>query len=134
MNPVFVDTNIFMYACGGKHPHKEPSIKFLLKIAENKVLGAINSEVLQEILYRYWKINDKEAGLQVLEKVVVITPIVLPVAKKDVLFARDLLKKYSSIEPRDAIHAATCFNHGITTICSYDKHFDSIKEIKRSEP
>jgi len=38
------------------------------------------------------------------------------------------------IKPRDAIHAATALENKITNIVSYDKDFDELKEIKRTEP
>jgi predicted nucleic acid-binding protein len=38
------------------------------------------------------------------------------------------------LDPTDAVHAATMKINNIKIICSYDKHFDEIKEIKRQEP
>lgn len=134
MKHVFVDTNIFIYASGDSHPHKEPSHRLLEKVAVNQIEAVSNTEVLQEILYRYWAIKEKERGSYILERIVRIVPLILPVNKKDVIRAKGLLEKYPQIEPRDAIHAATMLERDIKSICSYDRHFDQIREIKRIEP
>ncbi len=44
--------------------------------------------------------------------------------------AQDLITNYS-INPRDAIHAATAIINNISEIISDDSDFDVIKEIKR---
>ncbi|MEM2210289.1 MAG: type II toxin-antitoxin system VapC family toxin [Nitrososphaerales archaeon] len=57
----------------------------------------------------------------------------LAVKKSIILRAQEILEKYK-VKPRDAIHAATLIENKITSIVSYDKDFDIIKEIKRIEP
>ncbi len=134
MKPIFVDTNIFIYASGDSHPYKAPSVVFLEKVASNQIKAVSNVEVLQEILHRYCIIKEKTRGFRLIEKITELIPIILPVNKSDVLKAKELLETYPQIEARDAIHTATMLNRDIKTICSYDKHYDQIKEIKRTEP
>lgn len=134
MSHIFTDTNIFIYASGGTHLHKEPSARFLEKVAANQFKAVSNTEVLQEIIYYYWARKDNVRGLRLVEKIIEIVPLILPVNKNDILKAKELLDEYPHIEPRDAIHAAIMRNRGLKTICSYDKHYDQIQEIKRIEP
>ncbi|MBI3021628.1 MAG: type II toxin-antitoxin system VapC family toxin [Candidatus Omnitrophica bacterium] len=131
---VFVDVNVVMYAAGGPHPHKEPSMRFLRRAALGELEAVSDTEVLQELLYRYWHVKIIEQGVALVEHVVQVVPIILPVAKADVLLARTLLTQHRALEPRDAIHAAVMFNHGITQLYSYDRHFDSIPGLRRLEP
>ncbi len=134
MRPVFIDTNIFIYAAGDAHPHKNPSKCILEKIAGNKIKAATNTEVLQEILHRYGAIKDMTRGLAIFDDCLKIVPLILPVTKQDILKAREILQRYPGVNARDAIHAAVMLNRGIKTICSYDRHYDQIKEIQRTEP
>jgi predicted nucleic acid-binding protein len=134
MRHIFIDTNIFIYASGDPHPHKEPSARILEKAAVNQIKVVSNAEVLQEILHYYWAKKDKLRGFRIIEKIIEIIPLILPVNKNDILKAKELLDKYSQIEPRDAIHTATMLNRGIKTIYTYDKHYDQIREIKRLSP
>lgn len=131
---VFVDANIFMYAVGAAHPHKAPSIRLLEHIAGDGVEAVSDAEALQELLYRYWSINRLQEGLALCDHVVRAIPTILPVNVSDVLVAKQLLAKHRTIEPRDAVHAAVMFNHGMTHLYSYDQHFDEIPGLKRLEP
>lgn len=131
---IFVDTNIFMYAVGSEHPYKKPCADLLTKIAEESILVASDSEVLQEILYRYSQINKFPMGCQVYEDVKVLLNIVFPVTVKDIDLAVSLLKKHNGIRVRDAIHAAVMLSNDVSKIYSVDKHFDLIPRIKRIDP
>lgn len=134
MKLIFIDTNIFIYASGDNHPHKNPSLRVLEQIALGKVKAVTSAEVLQEILYRYAAIKDLERGFAVFDNCLKIMPVVLPLTKQDILSCRQILQRYPLISARDAAHTAVMLGRGIKIICSYDKHFDSLKEIERIEP
>ena len=129
-----MDSNIFIYASGNPHPCKNLSLQFLTKIAKGQIKALISAEVLQEILHRYCAINDRGRGFAVFDDCLQIITVVLPLTKQDVLKARGILQEYPLIDARDAAHTAVMLNREIQTICSYDKHYDQIKEIKRIEP
>lgn len=134
MKLIFIDTNIFIYASGDSHPHKDPSLRILEQIAVGKIKAVTSAEVLQEILYRYAAIKDTERGFAVFDNCLKIMPVVLPLTKEDIISCRQILQHYPLISARDAAHAAVMFGRGIKIICSYDKHFDLLKEIQRIEP
>jgi predicted nucleic acid-binding protein len=107
-------------------------------MARNDVLGncgkpVVNTEVLQEILYRYVMIEKGDTGLSICRDIEALEVDVLPVTTDDMNRTFELFERYKSkkLPPRDLIHAAVMINNGISHIVSADKHFDSIKEIKR---
>jgi predicted nucleic acid-binding protein len=63
-----------------------------------------------------------------------IVPRTLAVDLADIVRARDLSIIYPTVSARDLVHAAVMLNHGITTVVSVDRHFDSIHEIVRLSP
>lgn len=134
MKLLFIDTNIFIYAAGDSHPHKTPSLRILEQIASGRIKALTSAEVLQEILYRYSAIKDAERGFAVFDNCLKIVPVVLPLTKQDIVSSRQILQRYPLISARDAAHIAVMLGRGIKTICSYDKHFDLVKEIERIEP
>ncbi|MDR5695919.1 MAG: type II toxin-antitoxin system VapC family toxin [Armatimonadota bacterium] len=67
MSPVFIDTNIPMYAAGTPHPLREPARRVILAIANGQLDAVTDSEVFQEILYRYLHIGEREKGLSVFD-------------------------------------------------------------------
>jgi len=131
---VFIDTNIPIYAAGWAHPFKQPSLAFLQRIALGEMEGVSDSEVLQEILYRFAAINEPQHGFAIFDDFIKGVPSILPVEKEDVMLAREILMKSPGIKPRDAIHAAVMKNNDIRVIYSYDTHFDMIKGVRRKEP
>ena len=135
-HPVFLDSNIFMYAAGKPHRYKNPCLH-ILKDVETKVLSAIiNTEVLQELLYRYAHIGIPEKGLQLCLDVLKYPVRILPVAEEDMRKAIELFGQYRSkgLKPRDIVHAATMKTSNITKIMSADKNFDVFDSLTRIDP
>ena len=123
-----------MYAGGKKHTYKEPCAEILRSVAQGKMEGICDCEVVQEILYRFSRIRKIDAGIKLAQEVIKSIPNLLSIEKKDIWLASELLKAHKNIEARDAIHAAIMLNHNIYFIISPDRHFDKIKKIKRIDP
>ena len=130
----FIDANVIMYSIGGPHPLREPCRIVFEKIKHGLIQVVTNTEVLQEILYRFFSLKRYPQGEAAYTSTVEICAEILPVTLKDTDLALDLLKKYAGITPRDAVHAATMIHHDIKEILSTDSHFDLIKEIRRISP
>ena len=132
--PLFVDANLVMYALGGPHPLRDPCRIIFEKIKMQEFPIVTNTEVLQEILYRYFSIGRSALGEIAYRSIVGLSLHVFPIKIEDTDRALELLKTYKNITSRDAIHAATLMNNGIKEIISTDLHFDLIPEIKRIDP
>ena len=130
----FIDANVIMYSVGTPHPFRDPCRHILEKIKSRKIFGVTNTEVLQEILYRYFSIGRKADGEIAYQSVLQICTKIFPVHVMDTDKAIEILKGVNGITSRDAIHAATMINNGINEIISTDPHFDLIREIKRIDP
>ena len=133
---VFLDTCIFMYAAGRKHPLKEPCLEVLRAVAQGKVRGVIDTEVIQEILYRHQRLNLLEKGVRMARNALTIAHETLSVEEEDVRNYIELFEKYASkgIKARDLVHAAVMIRAGIEEIISVDKDFDEIERIRRIDP
>lgn len=132
--PRFIDANLIMYSLGGPHPLRDPCKKILKAIKSNVFAAVTNTEVLQEVLYRYFSIKRSILGEIAYKSLVQLSAQIFPVTLRETDRALDLLKKYQNITSRDAVHAATMINNGINEIISTDPHFDLISEIKRIDP
>jgi hypothetical protein len=71
---ILVDSNIFMYAAGREHPHRDASVGFLANVADGAVNAAIDAEVLQEILHRYTSIKRWVDGQVVYDSARILFP------------------------------------------------------------
>mgnify|MGYP002633813073 CR=1 FL=1 len=56
------------------------------------------------------------------------------ITRDDILKSGDLLTARPQLSPRDALHAATALNNGITVIVSVDTELDHIEGLARLDP
>ena len=134
MKPVFVDTNIPIYAGGKPHPNKKPCANVIMAMAKGEIQAVSSAEVLQEILHRHSQTKERAKGIKMLHEFSELLSDIFPVTIKEVNLAATFLEKYPNIEARDAIHIATMLTNDIKLILSTDKHFDDIQRIKRIDP
>jgi predicted nucleic acid-binding protein len=131
---ILVDSNILMYAAGAAHPHKAPSVALLERVAAGQVSACVSVEVLQEVLHRYRALDRWSDGRRVYELTRQIVPTVIPVTVAMLDRARDILDATPGIMARDAVHAAVVQLESLAAICSYDRDFDRIAELRRVQP
>lgn len=131
---ILVDSTILMYAAGARHRHKQPSLRFLERVASGEVEAAVDAEALQEILHRYRAIGRWADGRRVYDQARRIFPVVVPITADVWDRARALLDEHRSVMAREALHAAVVAVHGLEGICSYDRDFDRIAGLERREP
>jgi len=123
-----------MYAAGAPHKFKMPSLKFLHDVARLEYDCCTNAEILQEVLHRYRSIGRWEEGKEVYFLARKIVPNVQSITAEITDKAVDLMDKYPDLLARDCLHVAHCLLSELEGICSFDKDFDEVEEIKRIEP
>ncbi len=134
---VFIDTNIPMYAAGKDHPLKKSCLDVLESTAKGEIEAFTDTEVFQEILYRYFYINQRKTGFEVFDLFATIMDgSILPVRHSDIMLARLLAEKEETFKfsPRDLIHLAVMLNNGMRHIVTTDRGFKSIPGIEVIAP
>jgi predicted nucleic acid-binding protein len=135
MSRVFIDTNVPMYAAGKSHHLKEPCQRVILAIAKGELNAVTDTEVFQEILYRYLHLGERKKGFQVFDHFHrLMAGNVLAMEEEDIWKARQLAEQNARLSLRDLFHLAVMFRHNITKIVTADKDFDSVPEIQRIDP
>ncbi len=136
MSELFLDVNVPMYAVGKEHPYREPCTWIMTEIAEGRIEAAIDTEIIQEVLYRYGAIRQWRVGVIMAENLLDIVPKVYPIQLADIRLAVKLFGQYrpKEVTARDVIHVAVMRNNGLSEIISTDAHFDLIEGIKRLDP
>jgi predicted nucleic acid-binding protein len=128
---IFLDTNVFLFAAGADHPLRRASQEILRRVAQGDLVATSSSEVVQEILYVLYRRGLPAAAQELTRNTLLLFPDLLPVTRNDMALAADLLDRYPRISTRDAVHAATMLNNGLSKIVTSDDHFDEIQEIRR---
>ena len=126
-----IDANVVIYTAGKAHPLLEEARKVLDRIAEGTSHANTDAEVLQEILHVYDGRRERRKGFDTVDDLLVLFPNPIPIGRKEVETARDLMRAYSFLGARDAIHAAVVQTHDLEGIVTADKVFDRIKGVKR---
>lgn len=135
MNKIhFIDTNILMYSVGESHPVKKTCLKILQDISEEKITAVTDTEVFQEIAYRYWCQKKWKIAVQVLKDYKLLFFEILPIEKEQLQIYYDLLSEFPFLSPRDAIHVAVMKTHNIEQIVTTDQAFKKLKFLKVTGP
>lgn len=130
----FLDSNVIMYAIGGTHPLKHPCARIIERIQGHRLVVVTDTEVLQEILYRYGAIGKPDMALEIGTLVMEIVDEVFSVKADDLRLVMQLLRQQREVNVRDAIHCATMVRHRIRSIITADRDFDRFDRIRRVDP
>ena len=130
----FLDANVLMYAAGGPHSLRESCRAALQAAIDQRVSLVTDSEVLQEILHRYFALQRPEIAREVYDAATELCDEVLSVSERTTARARELLLRYRNITARDAVHIAAMEEGGLRRLLSTDSDFDTVDEVQRVDP
>jgi predicted nucleic acid-binding protein len=131
--PIYLDSNVFIFAALDSGPRGTKAAHLLEKIARGEEKGATCSLAVDEVVWNIFKYaGNRELAIELGARMVAISNLeIIAVTRKDIEYALALMRTYKQLKPRDAIHSAVCVTHGIDTIVSDDADFDNLKEVKR---
>jgi predicted nucleic acid-binding protein len=134
--PFFLDVNVPMYAAGKPHPYQAACAWIMTEIAHGRATVAIDTEIIQEILFRFGALQQWQVGTQMASTVLALVPEVYAVTRQDAVRAVALFAAYGSlgVRARDIVHVAVMQGHGLTSVISTDTHFDLVPGIVRLDP
>lgn len=118
---IFVDTNVLMYAVGGRHPLRREARAFFEDTLERPEPLVTSAEVLQELLHAYLPVNrlaTLDAALALAEARVAT---VWPVEREDVRLARALVARHPGLGARDLLHLACCKRREVDRVQTFDR-------------
>ncbi len=134
----FVDTNIFLRHLTGDDPKKARACFELFQRADRKEVAITTSEaVIAEIVYvlsssrQLYTLSREEIRAR-LYPLLCLRGLKIPY-RKVYLRALDLYATYS-LDFEDAVTIAQMERQKITEIISYDRGFDRVPTVKRTEP
>ena len=133
---VFLDVNVPMYAAGQSHSYKNACAWTMKEIAQGRLNAVIDTEIIQEILYRYGVLQRFQIATTMSASLLSLVSTIYPVSSEDIYLTLQLFHRYApqGIKARDLIHVAVMKNNGLTKVISADKHFDLVDGITRLDP
>ncbi len=127
---IFIDTNVLANAYLDQGEKGEAARGFLDKIARGRP-ASISALVFDELIWVLMKNGKAHLVRRSIESLYELPNLeILEVSPSAPMTALVFMEKYG-LHPRDAFHAASMNENGISTIVSDDAHFDKVKEFKR---
>ena len=130
---LYLDANVFIFAALGDNADSrtQKAQAVLSRIIERKDTGFTSVLTIDEVVWVILKRKKDrdlaiDQGLRLLKLPIIRLPCSEPVSFKGL----QLMRKYSQLSPRDAIHAATCIEIEGAAFVSDDKDFEGLEEIK----
>jgi predicted nucleic acid-binding protein len=133
LNRVYIDTNVFVYAVGGKSRFRDPCREFLHAVVGRRVNGETSAYAVQEVAHQRRRRGDSNAAARARDVAAMCT-VVHPTDREVVLGALGLIDDLHDLSVADAIHAATALAHRVPALVSADSDFDGIPGIERVDP
>ena len=132
----FLDVNIPIYAAGREHNYRDSCQLVMTDIAEGLIQAAIDTEIIQELLYRFGALGQPLTGVEIANYLLALVPTIYPVVPEDIRLAIKLFERYApkGVQARDVIHVAVMKSNGLSQIISTDTHFDKIQGVRRHDP
>ncbi len=119
---IFVDSNVFIYAVGRRHPLREEAQRFFLQASEEGKRLVTSAAVLQELLHVYLPVGRMETLDAALTLAIDGVEKVIPVDSETVMHARNLIAKNPSLTARDLLHLSVCQLHKVKEMMTFDRN------------
>ena len=130
---IYLDSNIFVYACLNSEELGEKSRLLLRSIEQGSTEAATSTLSFDEIVWAVKKYRDMKEAIAAGEAFVNMSELnLIPVDESVIRFSLDLMRKYS-FDPRDSIHAASAVLARADAVVSTDPHFDRLEELPRKQ-
>lgn len=129
----YIDSNVFLYAIGAPHRYRDACRALLEATAERRLRGEVGVEVLQEVVHHRRRRGDPEATSRA-RQAAAICLAVHELTPEDMVAALGLIDRHPELPTRDALHAATALQRGMTVVVSADADFDVVPGLRRVDP
>lgn len=128
---MYVDSNIFVLAILNSGVKGDKARTFIREVRTNQRDAATSSLTYDEVVWAIMKEQGREFALNAGKVFLNMRNLVLlDVNRERIRDTQEFMQKYS-MDPRDAIHAATAISNNQVEILSEDRVFDKVPELKR---
>lgn len=129
-----LDTAVFVYAVGGPHRYRDACIRLLEPDAVARYGAEASVQAIQELLHqRARRTGDRADAAEIAAAMSQLCEL-HELTPQDLDVGLALFRQVPRLSSRDALHAATAINRGITTLVSPDPDFDSVTQLTRVDP
>ncbi len=130
---VYLDTNVFFFAGFGddSDPRTKKAKDLIIRVSEGKEIAYTSLITIDELIWAVIrKKGDRKTaiqqGLRLHQLPIRFVPLITSISLRSL----NLMQRHQ-INPRDALHAASCIEVKAESLITDDSDFEKISEIKR---
>lgn len=127
----YADANLFIYAVRDRGRRGDAARNLLTQLDKRNEKIASSVLVLDEVAWALKKDAGLDRALAYCRELLSDSAIFWIDATPQILKKALDISQAHGLDPRDAIHAASCISSGVREIISQDKDFDQVQELKR---
>ncbi len=129
----YVDSNVFIHALIGMRSDKKTvaAQTILMKVADGSLVAATSLLTWDEVTWALKKKLGREVADMEGRKLLEYPNLKFLDIKTNIIISAQSLASTYGLDPRDAIHAASCIENGIDEIITDDSDFDVVTGLKR---
>lgn len=127
------DTAVFVYAVGRDHPLRDPCRDLVRAARDGRLRGEASVELVQEYAHLVLRRTGDRPHAARQARAVWRLCTLHDLTIDDLDRAIQLLER-TSLGGRDAVHAATALNRGISVVVTPDQAFTSVEGLERVDP
>ena len=118
---IFVDSNVFIYAVGRPHPHRDQATQFFIDALSDNIPLCTSAEVMQELLHVFHPVGRSRPLNEAMALIEAYGFEVWPLEDDDVALACRLRDAHPSLSARDLCHLASCRRRGVREVMTFDQ-------------
>ncbi len=129
----YLDANVFVFALFHKGPQADAAFQTLRDVVDGKHQVTTSTLTIDEVAWVARRRYGKAACVETARHILGLSGIrFLPATVDTAKRAVRLMEQHHTLDPRDAIHAASALDANADTIVSDDTDFDAIAGIRRT--
>jgi len=131
---MFIDANVMIHSfLNARGKEADACRQLMRKVVRGEQRATTSALAVEEVLHFFLENRGKKFALRVLKNILENKNItVFPSDERTLSLAPEFIE--AGLGSADALHAAVMKANGETTICSFDKGFDSAPGLRRKEP
>jgi predicted nucleic acid-binding protein len=131
---IVLDTTVLLYAVGGKHPLREPSVRLVDAIHGGSVHATTTVEVIQEFTHVYGRRRGRPNATRLGRAWAALLSPLITTTRDDLERGFGLYETHPTLGAFDALLAGAALIREVEALVSADRAFGGVTGLRHLEP
>jgi uncharacterized protein len=127
---IVLDTSVLVYAVGGEHPLRGPSVRLIEAIERGTLKATTTVEVVQEFVHVFGRRRDRQDAARLGRAWAVLLSPLITIGRADLELGLALYENSSRLSAFDAVLASAAVARGADAFVSADDAFGEVAGLR----